>query len=163
MATNNSPLNVPRFRVRTLLAYTAAVALVLAALLQPSNWWWSAITTVTLFFLGCAIAIAIVTRGRTRAFWLGFGLVGGLFFAASRAGLNFMGIDYDHLVTMQAVIRIGEFVHSDASTERAYFEMIACDLCTLLCAVLAGFFCQWACGRKPLLQDSPCAADLERG
>ena len=59
-----------------LLTAVAAIALCLAALTHASPSWASAFFTGTVAVLFLAVSKAVATRGRSRAFWIGFAVWG---------------------------------------------------------------------------------------
>lgn len=72
-----------QFSVRWLLGLVALVAVGCAALFHASPLWTSVVLTVTSALLLTAIVAAACRRGRARAFWLGFAVLGwGYFWVA---------------------------------------------------------------------------------
>ena len=81
MTTNQSPPTRPKrscfqFSIKALLGLAVFVALACAALLSASEWWAGATFTLTLAVLLVAVLASIFRRGSTRAFWIGFAVVG---------------------------------------------------------------------------------------
>jgi hypothetical protein len=73
MARRSSPLQLS---LLGLLAAVAAIALCLAALTHASPSWGSMFITGTVAVLFLAVSRAVATRGRSRAFWVGFAVWG---------------------------------------------------------------------------------------
>jgi hypothetical protein len=74
----------PRFSIGLLLTVIAVCGIGFAALRSPSQLWASTLFAVALGSLPLALLTAIYSRERRRAFWVGFFMVGGSYFAASQ-------------------------------------------------------------------------------
>jgi hypothetical protein len=66
-----------------LMAITAVIALDLAALRSPSEWWPPLVFTLTPAVLLAATVVVGYRRGGRRAFWLGFAAFGWAYFIAA--------------------------------------------------------------------------------
>jgi hypothetical protein len=60
-----------KLSLRSLLLFVALVAVVTAALAQPSLFWMRIMFTVTVAFLAFAAVGSLAARGKTRTFWIG--------------------------------------------------------------------------------------------
>lgn len=65
-----------QFSIKALLGTTAFVAIGCAALLNASEWWASVTCTLVLGVLLVAVLRSVFCRGPSRAFWLGFAILG---------------------------------------------------------------------------------------
>jgi hypothetical protein len=71
----------PRFSIASLLAVIGILGVALAALRTPSNFWANVTFSVALATLVIAVINAIYGSGARRAYWLGFAICGGTYFA----------------------------------------------------------------------------------
>jgi hypothetical protein len=69
-------MRVSRFRIRTLIAAVAALAVSLAAIRGASELWASALFSLVLGILGASVLAFVLRNGRERAGWLGSALFG---------------------------------------------------------------------------------------
>lgn len=81
MTTDQSPPARPKrrwfqFSIKALLGTTTFVAIGCAALLNASEWWASVTCTLVLGVLLVAVLRSVFCRGPSRAFWLGFAILG---------------------------------------------------------------------------------------
>jgi hypothetical protein len=72
-----------RFTIASLLGAVLFVALAFAALREATEFWDSAVFSVTLVLLLSSVLLAVHRAARRRAFWLGFSLFGGAYLVAS--------------------------------------------------------------------------------
>jgi hypothetical protein len=72
-----------RFTIAGLLGLVLFSAVGVAALRASDDLWDAGLFTLTLGLLALAVLLAVHRRGRRRAFWMGFALVGGLYLGAS--------------------------------------------------------------------------------
>lgn len=90
-----------RFTIRQLLFVTAFLALSCAALLGASSMWGAALWTCLAFYLAVAVLLAIFKDGSARAYWIGFALMGWLYFVLYNYGWavvelqNMYNVDHD--------------------------------------------------------------------
>jgi len=134
-----------RFSLRTALAWMAVSAVILTLLVLGNVWSWSALSTLTMFLLACAIPIALISGGSTRAFWLGFGVAGWFFYFLVHDALGYLNLHSNMLITKHIRYAI-EF--SAESERRGYIRLSADELSVLMFAVLAGFACRWVFNRQ---------------
>jgi hypothetical protein len=71
----------PRFSIAALLAFIVACGVAFAALRSPSQLWANVVSTAALTSLVIASIDVALARGRWRAFWAGFLIAGGSYFA----------------------------------------------------------------------------------
>jgi hypothetical protein len=69
-------MNRSGFSIKAMLLATALVALTIAGLIAPSLWWGSICLSCLFATLTFALLSAVCSRRPSRAFWLGFALVG---------------------------------------------------------------------------------------
>ena len=82
-------MRLPRFSIASVLAVIAIFAVALAALRSPSYLWANVTFSLSLGALVVAIVNVVYGRGAGRAYWFGFLLCGGIYFAVcSMAGLR---------------------------------------------------------------------------
>jgi hypothetical protein len=82
-------MRLPRFSIASILAVIAIFAVALAALRNPSYLWASVTFSLALGALVVAIVNVSYGRAHSRAYWLGFSLFGGIYFAiCSLPGLH---------------------------------------------------------------------------
>jgi hypothetical protein len=74
-------MRLPRFSIANLLAVIGILGVALAALRNPSHMWANVTFSVAFATLIVAIVNAVYGRGEGRAYWLGFTLCGGAYFA----------------------------------------------------------------------------------
>jgi hypothetical protein len=77
-------MRLPRFSIGLLLAVIALCGIGFAALRSPSQMWASALFAVALGSLPVALLNAFYARERQRAFWVGFFIIGGTYFASTQ-------------------------------------------------------------------------------
>jgi hypothetical protein len=73
--------NLPRYSIASILAVIAIVAVALAALRTPSYLWANVTSSLALGTLVVAVINVIYSREGVRAYWVGFSLCGGIYFA----------------------------------------------------------------------------------
>jgi len=135
-----------RFRLRSLLVWIAVAALMLALIVIGNKWTSSAASTLAVFLLACAVPISLISRASTRAFWLGFGLVGWFFFFMAHHALGFLELHSNMLITQQA---LDEMVRSMGQNERGFYvHLAATEVCVLLLGLLGGLVCRWVYNRQ---------------
>lgn len=71
--------------IRGLMAVIAIIGVALFALRTPSRIWANACFTTALAGVTLAVAAAVATVGERRAFWVGFAVTGGVYFALALA------------------------------------------------------------------------------
>jgi hypothetical protein len=71
----------PRFSIASLLVVIGVIGIALAALRNPSYMWANVTFSVAFAAILMAIINTIYGRGARRAYWLGFALCGGIYFA----------------------------------------------------------------------------------
>ena len=71
------------------MALVLVSAIGLAALRNASELWATVMTTVALAFIYVAVQGAVLLRGRERAWWLGFAVLGGLYLTVSLSPLRY--------------------------------------------------------------------------
>ena len=76
-------MKLPRYSIASILAVIALVAVALAALRTPSYLWANITSSLALIALFAATINLIFGRGAGRAYWIGFLLCGGSYFAVS--------------------------------------------------------------------------------
>jgi hypothetical protein len=82
-------MRLPRFSISSILAVIAIFAIALAALRSPSYLWANVVFSLSLAALFVAIVNIVYGRGAGRAYWFGFLLSGGIYFAVcSMPGLR---------------------------------------------------------------------------
>ena len=64
-----------RFTIRQMLLATVLIAIAIAALINASGWWASALSSGVLLMLCAAILLAVFRDGQRRAFWIGFSVL----------------------------------------------------------------------------------------
>jgi hypothetical protein len=74
-------MRLPRFSIASVLAVIAILAVALAALRSPSYLWANVTFSLSLGALVLAIINVVYGREAGRAYWLGFSLCGGIYFA----------------------------------------------------------------------------------
>ena len=74
-------MRLPRFTIASVLAVIAILAVALAALRSPSYLWVNVTFSLALGALVVGIVNAIYGRDAGRAYWVGFSLCGGIYFA----------------------------------------------------------------------------------
>jgi hypothetical protein len=74
-------MRLPRFSIANVLAVIAIIAVALAALRSPSYLWANATFSFVLGALVVAVVNVVYGRNAGRAYWLGFSLCGGVYFA----------------------------------------------------------------------------------
>jgi hypothetical protein len=105
---------VRQFSIRTLMAFVLVSAFGLAALRNANALWATVMTMVALAFVCVAALWAIFRRGRERAWWLGFALLGGVYLSVSLSPLRYR----------LGTSRLLEYVHAKAAdTSIATFEI----------------------------------------
>lgn len=109
------------YRLRTLLTATAGVAIVLAALSRPSEFWSMLIVTATFWTLGVSVLGAILLSGRWRGFWLGFAVLGGVRFLVDFLQLSFLRFPYDYIWPDAVLIWLAEQHTNAGAREHALF------------------------------------------
>ena len=80
-----------QFSIKALLGLTVLVALGCAALVNVSEWWASVLIEATVAMLLVAVLLSIFRRGRGRAFWIGFAVVGWVYLLPTPGRLQFLG------------------------------------------------------------------------
>jgi hypothetical protein len=75
-------MRLPRFSIASLLVIIGILGVALAALRNPSYLWANVLFTVAFGSLILAVVNAIYGSGAGRAYWLGFTICGGAYFAA---------------------------------------------------------------------------------
>jgi hypothetical protein len=75
-------MKLPRFSIASVLVVIAIFAVALAALRSPSYLWANVTSSLAMIALVVAMINVIYAREAVRAYWLGFSLCGGLYFAA---------------------------------------------------------------------------------
>ena len=65
---------MPRFSVKSLLAWVTATGIVVAALMNPSIWWSASLPLLATMLTTFCVTRSIFSEGRARAFWASFGL-----------------------------------------------------------------------------------------
>ena len=73
------------FTIRGLMAFVAILALAIFALRTPSRFWANAWFSLALAGVSFAITAAVASAGERRAYWSGFAVAGGLYFAFALA------------------------------------------------------------------------------
>lgn len=68
-----------QFSIRSLLVSVAIAAVGIGALLSANGWWEAATWGASLLMLACAIPLILYRRDDGRAFWIGYGVFGGLY------------------------------------------------------------------------------------
>jgi hypothetical protein len=133
-----------RFSLRAALAWMAASAVILAILALGNTWSWSAFSTLTMFLLTCAIPIALVSVGSTRAFWAGFGTAGWFFFLLAHSALEPLNLHPNMMITQHVIYEMLRSTMREDQQRGGLIRLSAVELSVLLFAVLAGFACRWA-------------------
>ncbi len=105
---------MPRFLIRTLMAFIIVTAVGLAALRNADELWAGMMLLVALAALGTAILAAINLKGRARAWWQGFALFSGGYLVAA------FGPVQSHLATTQLLITMHPVITSPGSGSPAY-------------------------------------------
>jgi hypothetical protein len=78
-----------RFSIRTLMAFVLVTAVGLSAI-RNANEFWAAVMTIAALALVCgAVLVAFLLRGRERAWWLGFAVLGGMYLLISLSPLRY--------------------------------------------------------------------------
>jgi hypothetical protein len=95
---------MPRFLIRTLMAFIIVSAVGLAALRNADELWAGMMLLVALATLGTAILAAINLGGRERAWWQGFALFSGGYLVAAFGPVQFHLATTQLLITMHPVI-----------------------------------------------------------
>jgi hypothetical protein len=155
-----------RIALPALFGVIAFLALAFAALARPTNLWASTIWSVTLAALVFSLVAVIVTRRPTRAFWIGFWIVGWTHFIValgptieSDTGfwlpLSWNVLDRpqslvtrqwsDGIASLLGHTRIRSSTANRNPDNSAYFDAIKILQCefTLLFATLAGAAARW--------------------
>jgi hypothetical protein len=82
-------MGLPRFSIASILAVNAILAVALAALRSPSYLWANLTFSLALGAIAVAIINVVYSRAAGRAYWFGFALCGGIYFAlCSMPGLR---------------------------------------------------------------------------
>jgi hypothetical protein len=106
-----------RISIRTTMAFVLVVAVGLAALRNANDLWAGSMLLAAMAATGAAILGAILSRGRERAWWLGFALFGGGYLAAAFGSIR------SELATTVAL----RYVHSqvtDQSTQNVVMNRL---------------------------------------
>ena len=107
-----------RFSIRTLMAVVLMSAVGLAALRNANELWATVMTMVALAFVCVAVLWAMLLRGRERAWWAGFALLGGVYLFVSLSPLR----------NRRSTTRSLEYVHAKvADTSIATFDVSRFD------------------------------------
>ena len=152
MTTDQSPPARPKrswfqFSIKALLGLAVFVALACAALLNASEWWLSATFTLTLAVLLVAVLASIFRRGSTRAFWIGFAVVGCVYLSLSPAApfsRLWLGGNFPLLTSNLSELAYSElhptgWVYAPGDGQRQYrFVAVAHCLWTWLFAMFGG-------------------------
>src|SRR6516165_8500643 len=78
-----------RSSIRTLMAYVFVTAVGLSAIRNANEFWATVLTIVALASVCGAVLGAILLRGRERAWWLGFAVLGGVYLLVSLSPLRY--------------------------------------------------------------------------
>ena len=105
---------MPRFFIRTLMAFIIVTAVALTALRYANELWAGMMLLVALATSGTAILAAINLRGRERAWWQGFILFSGGYLVAA------FGPVQSHLVTTQLLITMHPVITSPGTGPPVY-------------------------------------------
>jgi hypothetical protein len=113
-----------RFSLKTMLLLFTVVAVCIAGLVYSNIAWAAFFYTVAFVIVLTGIVGALVRRGPARAFWIGFALFGGGYFALALIGENSLarfgsdmrqGAQPPKLATTQVFIWAERYIHTDAS------------------------------------------------
>jgi hypothetical protein len=143
------------------------LALAIAALRSPSDYWVSAMFSMTLGLLLTAVLGVVYRRGARRAFWLGFALFGWVYWLMS-FGPWFDTWVEPHLLLTRPIKALSNAMHPPAEFEgsiqlgtsedfasRASFQVldnfwrIGKSLAVLVVGLLGGFVAAGFCNAKP--------------
>jgi hypothetical protein len=115
------------YSIRALMAIVLGSAVGLAALRNANEFWAAVTTTVALAFFCAAVLWTILLRGRQRAWWLGFALLGGAYLFVSLSPVR------DLLGTK----RILQYIHARiAGSSIETFEISRSGPGSILCRVV---------------------------
>jgi hypothetical protein len=105
---------MPRFFIRTLMAFIIVTAVALTALRNANEQWAGMMLLAALATLGTAILAAINLGGREQAWWRGFALFSGGYLVAA------FGPVQSHLATTQLLIHMHPVVTSPGTGPPVY-------------------------------------------
>ncbi len=159
-----------RFSVRWLLIFILAIAVGVVALLNANEYWAGAARSTLILLLSLATAIASLSTGSRRAFWIGFAVFGWIQFASVGFAKNLerettsgylltdQGIEWLHsklvrnVEILVPIFNAGVQVRTQPAIVRRphidYFNVVARCLLVAFLGTLGGYVATWIFGRS---------------